>query len=166
MMLCVNHQEAQEVRERQSPKNGMVDMRSSSIRGRGEIRFEITHGRFQPSQEVSGRSRRPSRLDEVRGQGGAFAKVPTFEHRPKKKPAREQLPEPWLNWPGEGAEEHTSTLLVRERDVFRHLAWRPFARRARHRPPRGRDPACCVDEGADCLAIGGDHNVKISHAFL
>ena len=133
MMLRVNHHKAQEVREPQASKNRMVEMRPPTIRGRGEIRFEITHGRFQASQKVLGGSRRPTWLDEVRGQR-RFSKVTPFEHWPKKKPAREQLPEPWLNWPGEGAEKHPSTLLVGKRHVFRHLPRRPFARRARHRP--------------------------------
>jgi hypothetical protein len=70
-----------------------------------------------------------------------------------------------LNWPGEGAEKHPSTLLVGERHVFRHLPRRPFARRTRQCPLLGRNRACRCDEGADCLAVGGDHILKIGHAL-
>ena len=165
MMPGVNHQKAQEVREPQAAENGMVEMCPPLIRGGCEIRFEITHGRFQASQKVARRRRRPAWLDEVRGHGG-FAEVPAFEHQPKKDPAREQLHDSGLNWPGEGAEKHPSTLLVGERHVFRHLPRRPLARRTRQGPLLGRNPACRCDEGADCLAIGGDHILKIGHALL
>ena len=53
MMLGVNHQKAQKVRERQAAENWMVEMCPPVIRGRGEIRFEITHSRFQASEKVS-----------------------------------------------------------------------------------------------------------------
>jgi len=80
MMLGVNHQKAQEVREGQAPKDGMVEMCPPIIRGRGEIRFEITHGRFQASQQICRRRGRLAWLDELRGHGG-FAKVPVTSPR-------------------------------------------------------------------------------------
>jgi hypothetical protein len=160
MMLRVEHQKAREVRERQAPKNGMVEMRPPAVRGRDEIRFEITHGRFKASQKISGRGRQAAWLDEVRSHRG-FAKVPACEHQPQEDPAPDQLQEPWLHWPGESAEKHPSTLLIGERHVFRHLPRRPFARGTRHDPLRWQNSACCVDEGADGVAIGVHHTLKI-----
>ena len=97
--------------------------------------------------------------------GGCEIRFEIFEHLPKKDPAREQLHDPGLNWPGEGTEKHPSTLLVGERHVFRHLPRRPLARRTRQGPLLGRNPACRCDEGADCLAVAGDRILKISHVF-
>ena len=163
MMLGVNHHEADQVRERQAPENGVIEMRPPGCRCRSEIGFEITHGGLQASQEVARWGRRPRRLNEVRGSEGAFAKVSALEHLRKKEPASEYLLEARLSWPGEASEEHAAILLVGECNVFRDLTGGPFARGTGHRPLRGRDTACCSYEGADSLAIGDDRVLEISH---
>ena len=52
-MLGVNHHEADQVRERQAPENGVIEMRPPGGRCRSEIGFEITHGGLQASQKVA-----------------------------------------------------------------------------------------------------------------
>ena len=54
MVLGVNHQKAQEVCQRHAPENGVTDMGPPGRRGRDEIGFEGTHGRFQASQKGLG----------------------------------------------------------------------------------------------------------------